>query len=124
MWDLPEPGLEPVPPALTGGFLTTVPPGKHLTLFKTSSWYITKKIRVFRGYSLEETKTLTFYIKNNFAPFSFLLAYVVHNCEILPNILYGVFSSRNKKEFIIGEIEAQRATERPRVLLNPCYLSH
>ena len=28
MWDLPRPGLEPVSPALTGGFLTTLPPGK------------------------------------------------------------------------------------------------
>ena len=32
-WDLPGPGLEPVSPALSGGFLTTVPPGKsHLSL--------------------------------------------------------------------------------------------
>ena len=28
MWDLPRPGLEPVSPALAGGFLATVPPGK------------------------------------------------------------------------------------------------
>ena len=28
MWDLPRPGLEPVSPALAGGFLTTPPPGK------------------------------------------------------------------------------------------------
>ena len=28
MWDLPGPGLEPVTPALAGGFLTSVPPGK------------------------------------------------------------------------------------------------
>ena len=28
MWDLTRPGLEPVSPALAGGFLTTVPPGK------------------------------------------------------------------------------------------------
>ena len=28
MWDLPRPGLKPVSPALAGGFLTTVPPGK------------------------------------------------------------------------------------------------
>ena len=28
MWDLPGPGLEPVSPALAGGFLTTVSPGK------------------------------------------------------------------------------------------------
>ena len=28
MWDPPGPGLEPVPPALAGGFLMTAPPGK------------------------------------------------------------------------------------------------
>ena len=28
MWDLPEPGLEPVSPALAGRFSTTAPPGK------------------------------------------------------------------------------------------------
>ena len=28
MWDLPGSGLELVSPALAGGFLTTVPPGK------------------------------------------------------------------------------------------------
>ena len=28
MWVLPGPGLEPVSPALAGGFLTTAPPGK------------------------------------------------------------------------------------------------
>ena len=28
MWDLPRPGLEPVSPALAGGFPTTAPPGK------------------------------------------------------------------------------------------------
>ena len=32
MWDLPRPGLEPVSPALAGGFSTTVPPGKPLFL--------------------------------------------------------------------------------------------
>ena len=30
MWDLPRPGLEPVSPALAGGFLTTAPPAKSL----------------------------------------------------------------------------------------------
>ena len=33
MWDLPRPGLEPVSPALAGGFLTTAPPGKAHRLF-------------------------------------------------------------------------------------------
>ena len=36
-WDLPGPGIEPVSPALAGGFFTTEPPGKPsaLTLFGT-----------------------------------------------------------------------------------------
>ena len=35
MWDLPRPGLEPVSPALAGGFLTTAPSGKpRLLVFK------------------------------------------------------------------------------------------
>ena len=33
MWDLPGPGLEPVSPALAGGFLTTAPPGKPSDIF-------------------------------------------------------------------------------------------
>ena len=28
MWDLPGPGIEPVSPALAGGFFTAKPPGK------------------------------------------------------------------------------------------------
>ena len=32
MWDLPGPGLKPMSPALAGGFLTTVPPGKSLSI--------------------------------------------------------------------------------------------
>ena len=30
MWDLPGPGIEPMSPALEGGFFTTEPPGKSL----------------------------------------------------------------------------------------------
>ena len=33
MWDLPGPVFEPVSPALSGGLLTTVPPGKSASLF-------------------------------------------------------------------------------------------
>ena len=32
MWNLPGPGLEPVSPAMAGGFLTTAPPGKPCIL--------------------------------------------------------------------------------------------
>ena len=33
MWDLPRPGLEPVSPALAGGFSTAAPPGKLPPVF-------------------------------------------------------------------------------------------
>ena len=33
MWDLPGPGLEPMSPALAGGFLSTAPPGKPLVFY-------------------------------------------------------------------------------------------
>ena len=36
MWDLLGPGIEPVSPALAGGFLTTAPPGKSLYFY---SWW-------------------------------------------------------------------------------------
>ena len=36
MWDLPGPGIEPVSPALAGGFFTTEPPGKPPGLFWNS----------------------------------------------------------------------------------------
>ena len=33
MWDLPRSGIEPVSPALAGGFFTTEPPGKPSHFF-------------------------------------------------------------------------------------------
>ena len=33
VWELPGPGLEPLSPALAGGFLTTAPPGKPAACF-------------------------------------------------------------------------------------------
>ena len=40
LWDLPGPGLEPVSPALAGGFLTTAPPGKSsCTVLENIYWH-------------------------------------------------------------------------------------
>ena len=39
MWDLPGPGIESVSPALAGGFLTTVPPGKSQSSILNYSIY-------------------------------------------------------------------------------------
>ena len=40
MWDLPRPGLKPVSPALAGGFLTTVPPGKSWAVFLFPKYFL------------------------------------------------------------------------------------
>ena len=37
MWDLPRPGLEPMSPALAGGFLTTAPGNPQDFFFKTDT---------------------------------------------------------------------------------------
>ena len=45
MWDLPRPGIEPVPPALAGGFSTTAPPGKSLKFNKVKFHLFPKIIK-------------------------------------------------------------------------------
>ena len=44
MWDLPGPGLEPVCPAMAGGFLTTAPPGRPQCYFQMTSLYTLKLV--------------------------------------------------------------------------------
>ena len=46
MWDLPGPGLEPVSPALAGGFSTTAPPGKPppILLMPPSGFFTEKEV--------------------------------------------------------------------------------
>ena len=39
MWDLPRPGIDPVSPALVGGFFTTEPPGKLRHGFVLTPWH-------------------------------------------------------------------------------------
>ena len=39
MWDVTGPGLKPMSPALAGGFLTTVPPGKSLEVVFCRSFF-------------------------------------------------------------------------------------
>ena len=46
MWDLPRPGLEPVSPALAGGFLTTLPPGKPLKYFNKNNTCSSLKVKL------------------------------------------------------------------------------
>ena len=68
MWDLPRPGLEPVFPALAGGFLTTEPPGKPREILlittlsltelfnKSANRIITLEVRFFFLYDAQAKK--------------------------------------------------------------------
>ena len=49
MWDLPRPALKPVSPALAGGFLTTMPPGKPSNSF-LRSWFYCCFVRCLPGF--------------------------------------------------------------------------
>ena len=52
MWDLPGPGLEPVSPALAGGFLNTASPGKSIignVSTKGSQKYLSDPLEQVRG---------------------------------------------------------------------------
>ena len=52
MWDPPRPGLEPVSPALAGGFPTTAPPGKPLFIVLICVFF--RYLLAFRISSLEK----------------------------------------------------------------------
>ena len=52
MWDLPRPGLEPVSPALAGGFSTTVPPGKPNVPHFYIQVYITCQLKLCKQYNM------------------------------------------------------------------------
>ena len=53
MWDLPGPGLEPVSPALAGGFLTIAPPGKSKSVtFRQQSFSVNKAAIVIKGHAV------------------------------------------------------------------------
>ena len=58
MWDLPGPGLEPMSPALAGGFLTTAPPGKPLGGFDGWSHRTSQPLRVAH-YLLRKLHSIT-----------------------------------------------------------------
>ena len=54
MWDLPRPGLEPVSPALAGGFSTTAPPGKPSSfIYSVTHWSFSSmlfRLQLFVGF--------------------------------------------------------------------------
>ena len=48
MWDLPGPGMEPISPALAGGFLIAGPPGKspNVTFLKSEIPYLNVVVKL------------------------------------------------------------------------------
>ena len=59
MWDLPGPGLEPLSPALAGGFLITAPPGKPRTSSLLNLQAPSLKQQLLRERLLKENHTLS-----------------------------------------------------------------
>ena len=47
MWDLPGPGLEPMSPALAGGFLSTAPPEKSLMKHFEPSFLVVFFLKIY-----------------------------------------------------------------------------
>ena len=57
MWDLPRPGLEPVSPALAGGFLTTASPEKPLLFLIFALRYFNEYVQFLEFGPLKNFKT-------------------------------------------------------------------
>ena len=58
MWDLSGPGLEPVSPALAGGFLSTAPPGKSSNVYSFLTHKMHIKAFTFHYTGIEDEKVL------------------------------------------------------------------
>ena len=56
MWDLPGPGLEPMPPALAGGYLTTGTPGMSQSSIFSDHYAIRLDI-TYRKNTVKNTNT-------------------------------------------------------------------
>ena len=98
MWDLPRPGLEPMSPALAGGFSTTAPPGKSPHVFKMC-FFKKKYIELIECFGARRTqpqkkkKVINFPKLNN-------ESMVVQLLESAKNIVIETFNLRNVIPFI------------------------
>ena len=86
MWDLPGPGLEPVSPALAGGFLTTAPPGKTVYIFITLAGGSEKILLCFMSESVLPMFSSKSFIVSDLAfrsliHFEFIFVYGVRECS-------------------------------------------
>ena len=57
MWNLPGPGIELVSPALAGGLLSTVPPGKSRAKFSSDSFHDTV-LQIMKMYQIKFTASI------------------------------------------------------------------
>ena len=71
MWNLPGPGLEPVSPALAGGFLTTAPPGKPHSTFNG----------LFSQYEQLSLPSLSSHIREEYLSKCFPMCHLIRSCS-------------------------------------------
>ena len=93
MWDLPRPGLEPVSPALAGGFLTTAQPGKSLKFLKLSD-----KLAIWKNPMINHFTPLFF-----FSPPLLLLCFEYLNFHLQSLFQAPVLESYLKWDWCRGE---------------------
>ena len=68
MWDVPGPGLEPVPPALAGRFLTTGPPERSPKLPK---FYVSINVKIYEGHLAFDIRKSLFNFKVDYQCYYF-----------------------------------------------------
>ena len=83
MWDLPGPGLEPVSPALAGGFLTTAPPGKSLTYILFLKLYLSLMRENSNNKKMNNLK-----MNNSVAFITFTVLFSSHLCLVPKHFHY------------------------------------
>ena len=97
MWDLPGPGLEPVSPALAGGFLTTAPPGKPTDAYLNICLSHCSPVCLF----------LYFISQNNYADQVICFSSLGGSLSYREEMLSGqAFSHTEDSPFILSVIEA------------------
>ena len=88
MWDLPAPGLEPMSPALAGGFLSTVPPGKPC-------------IQCFKGETLLQYGYISFHLLVLLLSYFYIFICYKSNNRDVQCLFYAVsFKSVEEKTYL------------------------
>ena len=106
MWDLPRPGLDPVSPALAGGFLTTAPPGRPpiIALYRSHPplWSYPRL-----SSSSQITKLSTYEKEHGFRSFLvfvfLILKFLKEKRDVGKDLVFFLFRVHGMRSFCVGQ---------------------